>query len=217
MVDKPGLSEDVQLSLERSELSARVQTLFQESISVKQQLIDSHVDTVVRIGEAISDSLQRGGKLMLCGNGGSAADAQHIATELLVRLRPDFNRQGVPALSLATDTSSLTACGNDYSFDYYYERMVRTLGKPGDVLIGITTSGASQNVIRALRTAREMDMTAVGLLGAGGGPALAECDLALVVPSSTTGRIQESHIMVGHALMELVEDLLLESGWLTRA
>ena len=215
-MDKQGLPKEVQPSLERSELSTRVRTLFQESISVKQQLIDSHVNTVVRIGEAIADSLQRGGKLMLCGNGGSAADAQHIATELLVRLRPDFNRQGVPALSLAIDTSSLTACGNDYSFDYYYERMVRTLGKPGDVLIGITTSGRSQNVIRALRTAREMNMIAVGLLGAGGGPALAECDLALVVPSSITGRIQESHITVGHALMELVEDLLLESGYLTR-
>ena len=131
-----------------------------------------------------------------------------------MRLRPHLNREGISGRSLAADTSSPTACGNDYDFDVYYERMTRTLGRPGDVLIGITTSGKSPNVVRALRAAREKGMLTIGLLGGDGGRALAECDLALVVPSTVTGRIQEVHITVGHALMELVEDLLLERGHL---
>ena len=177
--------------------------------------METQADVIVRMAEAIFQSLRQGGKVLLCGNGGSAADAQHLAAELLVRLRPHVNREGIPALALATDTSSLTACCNDYGFDVYYERMTRALGKPGDVLIGITTSGRSSNVVRALRAAREKKMVTIGLLGGDGSPALAECDLALVVPSTITGRVQEIHITVGHALMELVEDLLLERGYLT--
>ena len=173
------------------------------------------VDTIVLMAEAIFQSLRQGGKVLLCGNGGSAADAQHLAPELLVRLRPHINREGIPALALATDTSSLTACGNDYGFEVYYERMTRALGRPGDVLIGITTSGRSPNVVRALRAAREKGMVTIGLLGGDGGPALAECDLALVVPSTVTGRVQETQIAVGHAVMEPVEDLLMERGYLT--
>lgn len=191
--------------------------MFQASIAVKQEIIETHLDTIVQMAETIAQSLQQGGKLLLCGNGGSAADAQHLAAELLVRLRPDVNRQGIPALALASDMSSITACGNDYSFEAYYERLVQALGKPGDVLIGITTSGKSPNIIKALQAARKQGLTTIGLLGDSGGPALTECDLALVVPSRTTGRIQESHITIGHALMELVEELLLESGYLTSA
>jgi D-sedoheptulose 7-phosphate isomerase len=146
---------------------------------------------------------------LLCGNGGSAADAQHLAAEMLVRLRPDVNRDGVPAIALAMDPSSMTACGNDYSFEVYFERMTRALGRPGDVLIGITTSGKSPNVIKAMQAARQIGMTTLGLLGGNGGPALAECDMALVVPSTETGRIQEGHIAIGHALMELIEDGLI--------
>lgn len=177
--------------------------------------METQADIIVRMAEVIYQSVRQGGKVLLCGNGGSAADAQHLAAELLVRLRPHVNREGIPALALATDTSSLTACGNDYGFEVYYERMTRTLGRPGDVLIGITTSGRSPNVIRALRAAREKGMVTIGLLGGDGGPALVECDLALVVPSTVTERIQETHITAGHALIELIEDLLLESGYLT--
>lgn len=197
-----------------AELISNVRSMFEASISVKQQVMETQAETIVRMAEVIAQSLRQGGKLLLCGNGGSAADAQHLAAELLVRLRPHVNRDGIPALALATDPSSLTACGNDYSFEVYYERLVRALGKPGDVLIGITTSGKSPNVVRALRAARESEMITIGLLGDGGGPALAECDLALVVPSNITGRVQEAHITIGHALMELVEELLLESGYL---
>ena len=162
--------------------------------------------------EVCTRALGRGLPLLVCGNGGSAADAQHLAAELLIRLRSQVNRDGLPALALATDSSSLTACGNDYDFETYYARMAETLGRPGDVLIGITTSGKSPNIVRALRAARAKGITTIGLLGGDGGQALKECDLALVVPSSETGRIQEAHIAVGHAVMELIEDRLLAAG-----
>ena len=119
---------------------------------------------------------------------------------------------GAFSRALATDSSSLTACGNDYDFETYYARMAETLGRPGDVLIGITTSGRSPNIVRALQAARKKGIKTIGLLGGDGGPALAECDLALVVPSKETGRIQEAHIAIGHAAMELIEDRLIAAG-----
>jgi len=216
MVDRRALSNGSFSSEKRAKLAAKVRSLLQASITLKQKVMETQADVIVRMAEAIFQSLRRGGKVLLCGNGGSAADAQHLAAELLVRLRPHVNREGIPALALATDTSSLTACGNDYSFEVYYEHMVYALGKPGDVLIGITTSGKSSNVVRALHAAREKGIITIGLLGGDGNPALAECDLALIVPSTVTGRIQEIHITAGHALMQLVEDLLLEHGYLTK-
>ena len=126
-----------------------------------------------------------------------------------MRLRPEVDRDPLPALALALDPSSLTACGNDYSFEIYFERMTRALGQPGDILLGISTSGRSPNVVAALRAARESGLVTLGFLGGTGGLALAQCDIALVVPSAETGRIQEVHIAAGHALMELVEDLTL--------
>jgi len=190
----------------------QVRDLLRRSIEIKERLIAAHAGRVVELAEACAASLARGGKLMFCGNGGSAADAQHLAAELLIRLRSQVDRDGLPALALATDSSSLTACGNDYDFETYYARMAETLGRPGDVLIGITTSGKSSNIVRALRAARAKGITTIGLLGGDGGQALKECDLALVVPSSETGRIQEAHIAVGHAVMELIEDRLLAAG-----
>lgn len=190
----------------------RVAKIIKDSIDVKRQLLGGNLETVVNMADAMAQSIRSGGKVLLCGNGGSAADAQHLAAELLVRLRPHVNRSGIPAVALAADMSSLTACGNDYGFEYYYERMVEALGRPGDVLVGITTSGKSPNILNSLSAAREKGMTTIGLLGGDGGPALPLCDIALVVPSTETGRIQESHIVVGHAMMELVEDILLNDG-----
>lgn len=191
----------------------RTRALFQQSIEVKTAILEGdHIANLVRMSEVIADAIAAGGKLLFCGNGGSAADAQHLAAELLVRLRPHVNRDGIPALALAMESSTMTACGNDYSFDALYERMVNTLGNKGDVLLGITTSGKSPNVIRALKAAKAKGMHAMGFLGCGGGPALADCDLAFVAPSTATGRIQEAHITAGHALMELVEDRLLLLG-----
>lgn len=205
MVDRPVLDEN--------ELVRRARTLVEDSIEVKRRLLDGeHLPTLARMADAVARSIAQGGKMMLCGNGGSAADAQHLAAELLVRLRPMVNRDGVAAITLATDTSMLTACGNDYSFDDIYERTLLALGRPGDVLLGITTSGKSPNVLKALKAARARGITALGFLGGNGGPCLAECDIALVVPSTMTGRIQESHITAGHALMEMIEDLLLDRG-----
>jgi D-sedoheptulose 7-phosphate isomerase len=193
-----------------------VRALLRRSIAVKERLISDHAPTVVRMADICVEAIASGGKLLLCGNGGSAADAQHLAAELLVRLRPEVNRAGVPALTLALDSSSMTACGNDYSYDGFFERMLRALGRPQDVLLAITTSGKSTNVLRALIAAGEMKITTLGLLGGDGGPALQYCDIGLIVPSTETGRIQESHITIGHALMELIEEGLLASGALAR-
>jgi len=191
-----------------------IEKIFEESISIKQACIIQGFQHLEAMGNRITQSIQNGNKLMLCGNGGSAADAQHLAAEMLVRLRPKNNREGVSAISLAQDTSTITACGNDFGYDQLYERMVTTLGKNGDCLIGITTSGNSENIVRAMKAARNMNIKVFGFLGAGGGIALQYCDEAFVVPSDNTGRIQEAHITAGHALMECIEDRLIESGHL---
>lgn len=193
-----------------------IKELFERSIQVKQELVTSGVlDALDVMGSEIAKAIENGNKLMLCGNGGSAADAQHLAAEMLVRLRPDHNRQGVPAIALTQDVSTLTACGNDYGYDSLFERMVRTLGREGDILIAITTSGKSKNITYALESAKSMNIKTFGFLGGNGGDAIGLCDKSYLVPSFETGRIQEAHITGGHALMENVEDKLIESGYLT--
>jgi len=193
-------------------LRDHVTRLFEASIQTKRATFETQTDNLLRLARAVADCLAAGGKLLLCGNGGSAADAQHLAAELLIRLRPHINRRGLPSIALAMDSSTMTACGNDYGFDDLYARMVTTLGRPGDVLLGITTSGKSRNVILALEAARSAGIRTAGFLGGNGGAALALCDIAIVVPSQDTGRVQESHITLGHALMELTEEILLENG-----
>ena len=190
---------------------------FEESISVKQQIIeDRSYEVLLEAGDIIADSIYNGGKLLLCGNGGSAADAQHLAAEFLVRLTSDVNRESIPALSLAQDTSTLTACINDYGSDDIFKRVFSALSSKGDILLAITTSGNSKNIIETLKMAREKEIFSLGFLGNEGGEALSYCDLAFVVPSKITARIQESHITAGHALLQYVEDLLLDSGWLSK-
>jgi len=189
-----------------------ISKLFEESIQIKKSCIAQGFKVLKNMGNQITQSIQQGHKLMLCGNGGSAADAQHLAAEMMVRLRPNNNREGIPALALAQDTSTITACGNDFGYEELYERMLTSLGKEGDCLIGITTSGNSDNVIRAMKAAKQMGIKVFGFLGTGGGHALQYCDEAFVVPSDNTGRIQEAHITAGHALMEYVEDKLIELG-----
>ena len=189
--------------------------LFQESIKVKTEIISSGIlESIKVMGIQSALSIQKQRKIMLCGNGGSAADAQHLAAEMLIRLRPNNNRIGIPAIALAQDTSTITACGNDFGYNKLYERMVQSLGYNGDVLIAITTSGNSENIILAMKQARKMGIKVFGFLGAGGGKALELCDEAFVVPSDNTGRIQESHITAGHALMEFIEDKLVEDNYM---
>ena len=195
---------------------AKIQGLFDRSLDLKRQVRDKHLDVLPVMAGVCADAVARGGKILLCGNGGSAGDAQHLAAELLVRLRPDINRGGIPAIPLALDSSSMTACANDYSFERVFARMVEALGRPGDVLLAITTSGKSANVNRALETARDMKIATLGFLGGDGGPARVLCDHAFIVPSRETGRIQEIHITAGHALMELIEDDLLARGTIKR-
>ncbi len=191
-----------------------IQSLFKDSISLKNQCIEHGFDSLIAMGDAIVSSIIDGGKLLLCGNGGSAADAQHLAAELLVRLRPNYNRAGLPAISLSLDTSTITACGNDFSYDDLFARALESIGKPGDCLLGITTSGNSQNVINAMKLAKDMKIKNFGFLGSGGGKASQLCDEEFLVPSNVTGRIQECHITAGHALMEYIEDSLINKGFL---
>lgn len=189
--------------------------LFQESIKIKEEIISSGVLRSIKVmGSQSSLAIKAQKKIMLCGNGGSAADAQHLAAEMLIRLRPKNNRIGIPAISLAQDISTITACGNDFGYDKLYERMVQSLGNNGDILIVITTSGNSENIILAIKQAKRMGIKVFGFLGSGGGKAFELCDESFVVPSDNTGRVQESHITAGHALMEFIEDRLIEDGYL---
>ena len=193
---------------------SQIERLFKQSINTKHDCIEQGFQPLYNMGDCIAQLIQNGGKIMLCGNGGSAADAQHLAAEMLIRLRPMNNREGVAAISLAQDTSTITACANDFGYDVQYERLLRALGRSGDSLIGITTSGNSNNVILALQAAKELNIKAFGFLGCGGGEAMKYCDEEFIVPSHDTGRIQEAHITAGHALMEYIEDQLIDSNYL---
>jgi D-sedoheptulose 7-phosphate isomerase len=188
---------------------ARFATMMRRSAELKQRIAVELADAVIAVVDACEASLRTGGKLMFCGNGGSAADSQHLATELIIRLRGSVARPSWPALALTLDAAALTAGGNDFGYEFVFERPLRGLGRAGDVLFGITTSGRSPNVVRALQAAREMGIITVGLLGGAGEPALGQCDHALLVPDGETARIQECHIALGHAVLELLEDRLV--------
>jgi D-sedoheptulose 7-phosphate isomerase len=155
---------------------------------------------------AIETGVRRGGKLLVFGNGGSAADAQHLAAELVIRYQA--NRAPIAAIALTTDTSALTACANDFGFDRVFARQIEALSRPGDVVLGISTSGSSPNVLNGLKQARAMQLCTVGLTGGTGGPMAALCDALIVVPSSVTARIQEMHITIGHMLCKGLEQRL---------
>jgi D-sedoheptulose 7-phosphate isomerase len=189
--------------------TARFTAMMTKSADLKRRIATELAGEVIRVVDACETSLRGGGKLMFCGNGGSAADSQHLATEMLIRLRGSHERPSFAALALTLDPAMLTACGNDYGYDRVFERPLRGLGRSGDVLFGITTSGRSGNVIKALEAAREMGIVTVGMLGGSGEPALGLCDLALLVPDTETARIQECHIALGHAVLELLEDRLV--------
>ncbi len=193
----------------------KITSLFEESIALKSKCIDKGFDFLSRMGDFVVNSIINGGKLMFCGNGGSAADAQHLAAELVVRLRPKYNRRGLPAIALAMDTSTITACGNDYSYDMLFTRTLESIGNSGDCLLGITTSGNSQNIFNALDLAKKMNIKALGFVGAGGGKVLELCDEVFLVPGDETGRVQECHITAGHALMEYIEDQLIEKKYMS--
>tara|TARA_B100000161_G_scaffold261135_1_gene229037 strand:+ start:71 stop:640 length:570 start_codon:yes stop_codon:yes gene_type:complete len=179
---------------------------FQKSIETKQKCLQQGFTNLETMGEAISVSIKAGGKLMICGNGGSAADAQHLVAELLIRLRPKVDRAPLAAMTLAQDTSTITACANDYSFDQLFARNLKAFARSGDCLLGISTSGNSENVRRALEEAKTLNVKSFSFLGSGGGACLGVSELSFVVPSDDTASIQEAHIVAGHALMQYIEE-----------
>jgi D-sedoheptulose 7-phosphate isomerase len=181
-----------------------------DSIAVKQRVADECGEAIVAAAKLVADGLKSGAKLLLCGNGGSAADCQHMATELVGVLTKELKRPGLPAIALTTDTSFLTAYSNDFGFEGVFERQVQALGAPGDVLIGISTSGNSRNVLLAAEAARRAGMSVIALTGSGG--ALGGlADVAIRVPSSNTQYIQESHLTIEHIICELIEQELARS------
>lgn len=179
-----------------------------ESIKTKNTLLGSdRISEIEKLGRIMGEAVKNGKKLLFCGNGGSAADAQHLAAELVIRLRGEYKRPGIPALALTVDPSIMTAGGNDIGFDNVFARATEAYGSEGDVLIGISTSGNSENVIRAVAKAKEKGMLSIGLLGKDGGKLKESCDYSLIVPSPVTAYVQESHIMIGHLWCQMIEEI----------
>lgn len=158
---------------------------------------------IAAVADEMRACIARGGKILLMGNGGSAADSQHIAAEIVGRYKKE--RKGLPAIALTTDTSILTSVGNDYGYEYIFSRQVEALCSPQDLVIGLTTSGNSPNVVRAIETAKQIGAVTVGMTGGSGGKLVALCDYNLIMPSNDTPRIQEAHIFIGHSLCNLLE------------
>lgn len=181
--------------------------------SIFDKAIADHLTAINRLPElyleieklaiTMRNCINDGGKVMWMGNGGSAADSQHLAAEIVGRFKRE--RKGMPSIALTTDSSIITSVGNDYGFEHIFSRQVEAIGKPGDILVGITTTGNSGNVVAAIQAGKKVGLTTVGLLGNDGGKMRSLCDHSLVVPSTDTARIQESHILIGHILCELIE------------
>ena len=186
---------------------SKIDETINSSIDTKKRLLEDHSEDIIQLGKILGDAIKNGNKIMFCGNGGSAADAQHLAAELVVRLRPNINRKAIAGMALTVDPSIIPAGGNDYGYDSIFERGVEAYGKEGDVLVAISTSGNSENVLRAVKRSKEIGVISVGLLGKDGGKIAKECDHSLIVPSDVTARIQESHIMIGHIWCEIIEEI----------
>jgi D-sedoheptulose 7-phosphate isomerase len=179
---------------------------FESHLKTIRAVIDNMQEDLERASKLAVETLKRGNKILLCGNGGSAADAQHIAAELTGRYKTE--RRGLPAIALTTDTSALTAIGNDYGYNRVFDRQTEALANEGDLLIGISTSGNSANVLSALKLAKVMGCATLGFSGRDGGAMSEVCDINLIVPSNNTPRIQEMHILFGHTLCHIIDDEL---------
>jgi D-sedoheptulose 7-phosphate isomerase len=190
---------------ETTDFERRVSSLIEQSIATKQSMLSNRelISTAAKVSAILVHAMKRGNKLLIFGNGGSAAQAQHIAAEFVGRFA--FDRPALPALALSVNGSCVTAIGNDYGFDLIFSRQLEALARRGDVAIGISTSGNSPNVVKAMSTARKMELHTVALTGAAGGGLKGRVDHCICVPSNETPRIQEGHILVGHIISELVE------------
>ncbi|PJZ68185.1 phosphoheptose isomerase [Leptospira perolatii] len=175
------------------------------SIATKQKVLDTMLNDIVKAGQLAAEVLQRGNTILLCGNGGSSCDASHIAAELVVRYKSGNERKALPAISLAADMATITACGNDYGYEEIFARQVAAYGRKGDLFIGLSTSGNSKNVLLALEKAKSVGMKSISFLGGNGGKMKNLADLDLIVPATETARIQESHILIGHIVCSIIE------------
>ncbi len=187
-----------------------INEILRDSVKAKEDFIGENIPNIIFFAEKITQSFTSDRKLMLCGNGGSAADAQHIAAEFVNRFL--LERPPLPAIALTTDTSIITSVGNDYTFDEVFSKQVKAIGMEGDVLLAISTSGSSANVLSAVEAAKNQGIFTAGLTGGDGGKLAILADLALVVKSDSTPRIQETHILVGHIICQLVDYLLFQQG-----
>jgi len=180
------------------------------SAALKLKMKENLGEAIIAAAEKVAAAIKRGNKILFCGNGGSAADCQHLATEFVVRLKAGDDREAYPAIALTTDTSLLTASANDFGFENIFVRQIEAVGRKGDVLIAISTSGNSENIVRATQLAKKSGIEVIGLLGQSGGRLLPLVDLPLLVPSHEVTRIQEGHITLGHIICELVEKIIPE-------
>ncbi|WP_025209028.1 D-sedoheptulose 7-phosphate isomerase [Hippea sp. KM1] len=190
-----------------------VETQIKKSYEVKKSILDNEklINEILEIGNLLIETYKKGNKLLIAGNGGSAADAQHIAGELVSKFY--FDRPALPAIALTTDTSIITAIGNDYGYEYLFSRQIEANGVKGDVFLGISTSGNSKNIIEGLKTAKEKGLITIGLTGESGGKMKELCDYCICVPSSETPRIQEAHILIGHILCSVIEEAIFGKGF----
>ena len=193
------------MSTQNAKISLKVKTILQESITVKERLKEKcYTDLISKIVDLAVECLKNKGKIMLCGNGGSAADAQHLAAEFVNRFKKE--RVPLPALALTTDTSIITSIANDYSYSEIFTKQILALGKKEDILIAISTSGNAENVLAAVETAKQIEIKTIALTGKDGGRLKEVADICLIVPSNDTARIQEAHITIGHIICETVEE-----------
>ena len=185
-------------------MKEKIKKIIKESMEVKESLLKAEAVNIEKAAKVMIGSLKSGGKLLIFGNGGSAADSQHMAAELVGRFKKE--RRPLGAIALTTNTSTLTAIANDYGYESVFSRQIEALGKSGDIAFGISTSGNSKNVIEALKKAKNMGLSTIGLTGRGGGKMKSECGILIAVPSGDTPRVQESHLVVCHIICELVEE-----------
>jgi D-sedoheptulose 7-phosphate isomerase len=186
----------------------KIRKAFEESISVKQQFVNDNLDTIIEVSKILAETFNRGGKLILFGNGGSATDASHIAAEFVNRLKRE--RPALPAIALTTDMAIVTSIANDYDFSDVFVRQLKALAQEGDVVIAISTSGSSPNVIKAVEVAKKKKLKTIAFTGAKGDRLASKTDYVFAVPSTNTPRIQETHITLGHVLCQMVEEILFE-------
>jgi D-sedoheptulose 7-phosphate isomerase len=187
----------------------KILKIFEESMAIKERFVKENIETIIEVSKVIADTFNEGKKLLLCGNGGSATDASHIAAEFVNRFKRE--RPGLPAIALNTDMAVITSIANDYDYSEIFARQIKSLAEEGDIVIAISTSGNSDNVLKAMDAAKKKRLKTIAFTGSKGNKFAAKADFAFIVPSDNTPRIQETHITLGHVLCQMVEEILFDS------